>query len=147
MLCKTPCTGTRTLHPWAPRFYPMLGWRLWKNFTKAPSTFPNSNSLVYPTFQRAEIGRLDPLWLDLAFLGTPRFSRGPKTLQTNYFGTSGQKSGRPQKRQIQPRWIQLLILGPLTPQKHPKLRPWSELSLPRNLDHGLSFSLPSKCRV
>ena len=28
------------------------------------------------------------------------------------------------------------------PQKHPKLRPWSELSLPRNSDHGLSFSFP-----
>ena len=28
------------------------------------------------------------------------------------------------------------------PQKHPKLRPWSELSLSRNSDHGLSFSCP-----
>ena len=28
------------------------------------------------------------------------------------------------------------------PQKHPKLRPWFEFSLPRNSDHGLSFSFP-----
>ena len=28
------------------------------------------------------------------------------------------------------------------PQKQPKLRPWSEFSLPRNSDHGLSFSFP-----
>ena len=28
------------------------------------------------------------------------------------------------------------------PPKHPKLRPWSEFSRPRNLDHDLSFSFP-----
>ena len=28
------------------------------------------------------------------------------------------------------------------PPKHPKLRPWSEFHLPRNSDHGLSFSFP-----
>ena len=28
------------------------------------------------------------------------------------------------------------------PLGRPKFRPWSELSLPRNLDHGLSFSFP-----
>ena len=27
------------------------------------------------------------------------------------------------------------------PKKHPKLRPWSEFSLPRNSDHGLEVLL------
>ena len=70
--------------------------------------------------QRAANGGLDPWWLDLAFLGRPTFpSRGPKTLILKGFGTSGRKSGAPQKRQIQPRRIQPPILGPLNiPQVH-----------------------------
>ena len=33
---------------------------------------------------------------------------------------------------------------PLPPLGRPKFRPWSEFSLPRNSDHGLSFSFPHK---
>ena len=47
------------------------------------------------------MGGLDPSWLDLAFSGRPDFpSRGPKTLQNRYLGTSGLKIGVPQKMPI-----------------------------------------------
>ena len=73
----------------------MLSERPQKHVPEA--SFREPPSLRGPT----ENGGLDPLWLDLAFLGRPDFlSRGLELLVLKGFGTSGLKIGAPQKRQI-----------------------------------------------
>ena len=64
----------------------------------------------FALFQRAENGRLDASWLNLALLGRPDFqSRGPKNHFKLVFWDLWTEIGAPQKRQTQPRRIQSLM--------------------------------------
>ena len=106
---------------------------------------PYPAPLVYPYPKKRERKISPKFFRPKFFHGRPREMSVPKCLffqhlegLTEVFGRmstgiSGQKL---------PLWAEFSFL-----KKHPKLRPWSEFSLPRNSDHGLSFSFPHKYRV